>query len=1009
MNMSFDPAWLSDPEVFAVNRLPACSDHEIFRDAEELRSGKSSLVRSLNGAWRAHYAICPADAPDALLTDGAGDDALAEITVPCEFQLTNPDWDPPHYVNVQYPWDGREDLVPPQVSETYNPTVTAVRRFTLTEADCRCGRMVLTFEGVEAAVAVYMNGVFIGYSEDSFTPHRFDVTDAVHPGENRLAARIFKRCTGSWMEDQDFWRFSGIHRSVTLTMEPAVHLADVFVHTPLTDNYTRATVDAELKLDRPAGQVTVTLTAPDGAVIGEQTLTAAAELTVSFPVDAPRLWSAETPELYTLTAALTVDGQTVEVGRVVTGIREFCLRDGLMQINGKRIVFHGVNRHEFHCDTGRVMDTDTMLRDIRDMKAMNVNAVRTCHYPDCTEFYRLCDRYGLYIIDETNIETHGSWTPMHDWFVPGSKPEWREMTLSRGRSMLERDKNHPCVIMWSCGNESWGGTNLLALHDMFRSLDSSRPVHYEGVWSIPEFAGTTDVYSRMYHKVADIEEYLRSDPEKPFMNCEYTHAMGNSCGGITLYTELEDKYPKYQGGFIWDYVDQALRVKGPNGATRLSYGGDWGDRPTDYLFNTNGIILGDRTLTPKVQEIRYAFQYARLTPDEKGVAIQNRRLFTDLSDLVLTWEILRDGQVYAEGSLPCPAIQPGETARVEIPWTLPADGEVTAVCRLVTDVHPILPKGTIQALGCTVLAAGKPDIPAGPAPRTVVGDVNVGVFSDKLNAQFIRSSAMGKGLSSLKDRAGKECLLHTPLLSLMRAPTDNDRGNGSHQRWGIWDAVSRWCTVSDPEIEVKDDATTLTYRYTTPLLPGKEITLRCETAADEAIRFTLDFPALNDLPAEMQIPDLPALGLAFRLDRRLTHVTYRGLGPEENYADRCQGAMPGVWHYEADDGWTRYARPQESGNRMGVTTLTVLDDDGHGVRIDAEDAPLECSVQPWLPEELASKWHPDELQGAYETVLDVAAFRCGVGGDDSWGAPILPQYTYPTDKPYRLRFLIRSV
>lgn len=368
--MEFQLAWLSDPTVFSVQALPPVSDHELFATAEELAQGSSSLVQCLDGVWHAHFAMTPKDAPDALLQDGSGDDALQTITVPGEFQLQNPSWDPPHYVNTQYPWDGHEALRPPQISDTYNPTVTAVRRFTVEPARLDCGRVVLTLDGVEAGCAVYLNGSFVGYAEDSFTPHRFDVTKAVLSGENRLVLRVFKRCTGSWLEDQDFWRFSGIHRSVTLTFEPHTHLADLFVRTPLTGNYTRAFLEADLTIDRPQGDVTVRLTDALGAPLLERTMPAQASLSLREEVPHVRLWSAEAPTLYTLTVTLQH-----EVCRTMVGFRQFEMIDRVMCLNGKRLVFHGVNRHEFDCDRGRVMTEALLMQDMRDMKSMNWHVV----------------------------------------------------------------------------------------------------------------------------------------------------------------------------------------------------------------------------------------------------------------------------------------------------------------------------------------------------------------------------------------------------------------------------------------------------------------------------------------------------------------------------------------------------------------------------------------------------------------------------------------------------------
>lgn len=996
----FETAWLSNPEIFSVHELPDCSDHAFYATMAEADTDTSSLVKSLDGAWKAHFAMKPSEAPDTLLTSAALDETLREIQVPCEFQMEAPEWDPPHYVNTQYPWDGHEALQAPQVSEIYNPTVTCIRHFSLSLPQVQ-QRTVLHLAGVEAAVLVYVNGHEVGYAEDSFTPHRFDLTPYVHVGENRLALRVFKRCTGSWMEDQDFWRFSGIHRSVSLHFYPETHLYDLRVRTPLTDNYTRATLETRLRvMGASLGKAKLTLTDKAGKTLwtAEKPLTAL-ESYVSAEIPGVKLWSAEEPNLYTLTVVLTnAQGQVTEVCRTKVGFRQFEMKDKIMCLNGKRIVFHGVNRHEFDCDRGRVMTHDLLMRDIRDMKAMNINAVRTCHYPNTSEFYRLCDEYGLYVIDEANIETHGSWQPMHDWVVPDNRPEWQEAVLARGRAMLERDKNHPCILLWSCGNESWGGKDLYELSQYYRREDPTRLVHYEGVANDPRYPDTTDVHSNMYRRVASIEEYLQSNPDKPFINCEYTHAMGNSCGGMSLYTALEDKYPMYQGGFIWDYVDQALRVKAPNGQERLAYGGDFGDKPTDWQFNTNGIILGDRTQTGKCQEVRYLFRDVFLTPDETGVTVQNRRLFQTLTGYDVRWTLECDRKPISAGETLLPDIAPGESVHIELPFGTLPEGQTVVTCFLVLrEKTGILEAGTALSHGQTVFGAMRKAETPDNAPAPVIGDCNVGFRGEGLGVLLARRG----GIISFCDRLGRETLLRAPQLSLFRASTDNDRGNGNNIRQGVYHLISRHSACSDADIQQEAGRTTLVYRYTTPMLPDFAVTVRYTVHSQDALDVTVDWSGLPNQP------DMPALGLSFQLDPRLTRVRCYGYGPDENYIDRREGAYLG-WHsWNAADGMTRYCKPQESGNRTGVQVVSVTDADGHGVEISGDN--LEVSVLPWLPEELEAAYHPSDLMGSVRTVLDVAMFRKGIGGDDSWGAPVLPQFCYPADKPYTFTFTMKAL
>ncbi len=998
----FTTAWLSDPEIFSVNEQPVSSDHEFFANRREMEENWSSLVRSLDGKWKAHFAMNPASAPDALLTGSIMDGGLKEINVPCEFQLENPEWDPPHYVNAQYPWDGHEVLKAPEVSEKYNPTVTCVKTFHLSLKDLQ-HRVILHLGGVEAAVLVYLNGHEVGYAEDSFTSHSFNITAYARAGENRLVLRVFKRCTGSWLEDQDFWRFSGIHRSVELRFWPETHLLDLCVRTPLTDNYQTAHLETTLSVIGRGGQARVTLSDTQGNVLYEETKAVSGQSQVRYEGVIPgvKLWSAEEPTLYPLTVTLTNDmGRVTEVSRTMVGFRQFEMIDKIMCLNGKRIVFHGVNRHEFDCDKGRVMTRELILKDIRDMKAMNINAVRTCHYPNTTEFYRLCDEYGLYVIDETNIESHGSWAPMHNWVVPGDKPEWREMTINRGRSMLQRDKNHPCILLWSCGNESWGGSNLFALSEYFRKTDPTRLVHYEGCVHDKRYLHTSDMLSHMYMKAADIEKYLQNNPDRPFINCEYTHAMGNSCGGMNEYTALEDKYPMYQGGFIWDYVDQALRVKGPNGQERLAYGGDFGDKPTDWQFNTNGILLGDRTWTPKCQEVRYQFRDVFLTPDKTGVTVWNRKLFAPLKGYAIRWTAECDMKPLGDGEVLLTEIAAGESKHIDLPYgNLPMEGQVVLTCFLVLKQDKgILPAGTVLSQGqlvCGEKAAAQGE--STPA-QVIVCDNNIGVRGNGLGALLEK----GGGLISFRDKAGRETLLRAPQLSLFRAQTDNDQGNHTAIRQGIYHMISRYSWPHAVKVEPDESGVTkLTYGFSNLLLKDFEMTVVYTIRRDDEIEVTVNWPGVAELP------DMPALGLSFQLDPRLDTVRYYGLGPEENYVDRCEGAYLG-WHsYKVAEGMTRYCKPQESGNRCGVQSFAVTDREHHGLLITGEN--LEISCQPWTVEELQGTYHPGDLMGSVRTVLDVAMFRKGVGGDDSWGAPVLPQYCYPADKPYSFTFTMKAL
>ncbi len=1003
----FTTAWLSDPTIFSVNELPVTSDHAFYASKQELAEGKSSLVRSLDGVWKAHFALNPAGAPDELLTSSALDGTLRDIPVPCEFQLVNPDWDGPMYVNSQYPWDGHEALIAPEVSEKYNPTVTCVRTFALSLADLQ-NRIHLHLNGVEAAVLVYVNGHEVGYAEDSFTGHTFNISGFVRVGENRIALRIFKRCSGSWLEDQDFWRWSGIHRSVELRLLPEAHLADLRVRTPIENNYTTARLDTLLTVQGRVGQARVTLADKAGTVLYEETKDVGGLDQVRFDAIIPgvKLWSAERPTLYPLTVTLTNSvGRVTEVSQTMVGFRQFEMVEGegrekkVMKLNGKRIVFHGVNRHEFDCDNGRVLTVEGIRKDIEIIKSLNINAIRTSHYPNRTEFYRLCDEYGLYVIDETNIESHGAWPSAHEWGVPGDRPEWQEAVIARGRAMLERDKNHACILMWSCGNEAWGGKDLFELSQYFRRTDPTRLVHYESCVHDKRYRHTSDMLSHMYMKAASIEKYLQNDPDRPFINCEYMHAMGNSCGGMDEYTALEDKYPMYQGGFIWDYVDQGLRVTDPNGNIRYAYGGDFGDRPCDWQFIGNGIVLADRTISPKGPEVHYLFRDVFLKPGKTGVTVTNRKVFEPLTNHNLRWTVEVDRKPVKAGEVMLPEIPAGEHKHIDINYgKLPAEGQVVITCYLVLrEDEGVLKAGHVVSHDQAIFGdAVKPAVESAE-PTVIQCDNNIGVRSDDLGVMFER----GRGLIAFRDKSGRETLLCPPQLSLFRASTDNDDGNGYRFRQGVYHHISRFSWHKQAEVKQEDGVTTLTYRYRNDLFKDLEIPLTYTFRSGSEMEVSLAWPGMADMP------DMPAFGLSFQLDPRLDTVKYYGYGPEENYVDRRRGALLG-WHgYAVKDGTSPYLNAQESGSRGGVQMCAVTDRDGHGVLITGDG--LEVSVQPWLPEELQCARHTSDLTGSVRTVLDVALFRKGVGGDDSWGAPTLPQYCYPADKPYTLTFTVKAL
>ncbi len=620
--MQADLNWLTDPTVFQVNRLEAHSDHVCYASEEELARGESSLRQSLDGVWRFAWSKRPASRPADFWRadfDGSG---FGTIQVPGHMELQG--FGQIQYINTLYPWDGHRALRPPEIDWEDCPVGSYVREFDL-DPGLWGKRVCVSFQGVEQACYVWLNGQFVGYAEDSFTPSDFDLTPWIREKGNRLCVEVYKRSSAAWIEDQDFFRFSGIFRSVFLYAKPKLHLADLWLQAGLEEDNTTGTLSVRLLLEgETAGAaVHMRLTGPNRGTLFDGGLELNPEgrylRSQPFRFGHIRPWDHDDPALYHVALTLTTPDSTVaEAVPYDIGFRRFELKDGIMLLNGGRLVLNGVNRHEWNPETGRAIGPAAMEAAMETFKRNHINAVRTCHYPNQTLWYHLCDGHGIYMMDEANLESHGSWQKLGrvepSWNVPGSLPEWRDCVVDRAKSMFERDKNHVSILFWSCGNESYAGEDILAMADFFRECDPSRLVHYEGVFHCREFDRISDVESRMYAPPWEIRAYLESNPEKPFILCEYMHDMGNSLGGMESYIRLGEEFPQYQGGFIWDYMDQALWRTDCNGRRVLGYGGDFGERQTDYAFSGNGIVFADGTEKPAMQEVWYWYS----APEERA-------------------------------------------------------------------------------------------------------------------------------------------------------------------------------------------------------------------------------------------------------------------------------------------------------------------------------------------------------------------------------------------------------
>ena len=993
-------SWLEDPEVFAVNRIPAHSDHTYFEKETEERP----LRQCLNGSWLFSYAKNPSMRVERFYEDSYDCSGFDTIQVPGHLETQG--YGRNQYINTMYPWDGEEFLRPPMVSKRNNPVGSYVKYFTL-EEQMKGKRTFISFQGVETAFYVWLNGTFIGYSEDSFTPAEFELTETLREGENKLAVEVYKRSSASWLEDQDFFRFSGIFRDVFLYSIPRVHVRDIFVKAGLTDSYQEGTLEIRAELIGDIDDVTIEASLRDGDEKEIWNGNAEGKEEVFFKASGLAVlpWSAEEPRLYRLYLYVKNDeGQILEFIPQKVGFRRFEMKDRIMCLNGKRILFKGVNRHEFDPVRGRAITREDMLWDIRFMKQHNINAVRTSHYPNQTLWYELCDEYGIYLIDETNLESHGSWQKLGEvepsWNVPGDRPEWKAAVLDRASSMFERDKNHPSVLIWSCGNESYAGTDIEAMSEYFHEKDDSRLVHYEGVFWNRKYDHISDMESRMYAKPAEIEEYLENDPKKPYISCEYMHSMGNSTGGMKLYTDLEKKYPLYQGGFIWDYIDQSLYRVNELGERALTYGGDHDERATDYEFCGNGIVYADRKASPKAQEVKALYADIKLEPDEKGVKIINDSLFVSTGRYVLAYRLLKEDRCLYEAETETD-VAPESEAYVNLTYPeLPGTGE------FIYEVSLRLKEDTLWAKAGHEISFGQyvkktaDNTEEKTYPLEIIrGDVNIGVRGRGFTAMF--SKAEG-GIASLC-YDGVEYITRTPKLTFWRALTDNDRGAKNGFDAAQWMTAGLFYKLTDVDVQEQKDQVCVTFEYLLPTVPQTKAYVSYRVTGDGKIHVHALYKGTDGLP------EMPAFGMDMKLKARYDRVRYYGRGPEENYLDRREGARLGVYSYQAADNLSAYLFPQECGNRMDVRWVEVTDADGQGLRFETEGVPFENSVLPCSAYELEAATHREELPKAHYSWVRILESQMGVGGDDSWGAPVHEEYRLSSDIDRNIKFTIQKV
>lgn len=1076
----FDVKRLADPEFFMENRMAAHSDHVCYRSWEEAAdtygeardicaakdgvSGaslafdplgkKSSFRLFLDGTWKFHYAGNYAQTIPGFEKDDYDCRAWADIRVPAHIQMEG--YDRPQYANTQYPWDGREEIWTEEMPEEFNPVASYVKYFTLPE-NFLGERVFVSFQGAESGLAVWLNGVYVGYSEDSFTPSDFELTPYLRDGENKLAVQVFKWTIGSWCEDQDFYRFSGLFRSVYLYTVPKTHIWDMKIRPLVEEDLQTASLDLTCEV-WGEGSVKIRLLElgrldfedsrmrqPAGRVVLEKEERLKEAFHVAYPIGKPKLWSAEIPYLYELCMEISdAAGKLTEVISQKIGFRRFEMKDGLMCLNGKRIVFKGVNRHEFSSLTGRAVSLDEALWDIVTMKRNNINAIRTSHYPNSSGIYELCDRYGLYMIAENNLESHGTWDAAifrkcaePESVVPGDNPKWEARMLDRVNSCYQRDKNHPAILIWSCGNEAYGGSVIYHMSEKFRALDPDRLVHYEGVYNDRRYNGTSDMESQMYPSVERIRKNLDEQKEKPFICCEYTHAMGNSCGAMHKYTDLTDSEPRYQGGFIWDYIDQSISAKDRYGREFQAYGGDFMERPTDYNFSGNGICYAkDRAPSPKMQEVKFNYQNISVSFGEDDFTVQNKNLFADTEQYDCVLVMQRNGIAVGKKKLTL-AVPPlsertfslcecgfGEDAvsgangaeyALTVSFVLKEDmlwAKAGHEVAFGQKVYPVARSGGAAA-GNTG-AQQKQDMTKSAdvqqktedaALHVIHGKYNLGVKGADFEVLFSYNSS---GLVSYRYQ-GREMIEKIPMPNFWRAPVDNDCGSRMQGKMAQWKIASMYAGMSStgmfdyeaPVVEEGQNAVSIMYVYLLPTTPQSRCTVKYTVFGDGTVETKLSYAPVKELG------DMPEFGMLFKLNADYNRLEWYGLGPGETYADRMRGAKLGIYQNRVADNMAEYLVPQECGNKVGVRYAKIMDERGRGMLFTGEN--LSFSALPYTPHELENAMHAYELPQVHYTVVRVALMQMGVGGDDSWGAPVHPEYHIDVTKPLELTFRFRGI
>jgi len=985
-----------------------------------------TTVQSLDGFWKFHWSPRPADAPAGFEQPGFDVSDWDEIPVPANWEVEG--YGHAIYLDERYPFDA----VWPRVPHDHNPVGSYRRTFEFDSA-WRDQRLRLHFGGVRSALTVWLNGEFVGYSQGAKTPAEFDITDLVIPGSNTLALQVIRWSDASYLESQDMLRMSGIERSVRLVAVPRVHVADFFARASLAaDNATgELGLDIDVANHGPeAADVLLRYSLFESAeealpaLTGEQAvhLAAGARQRTTFAATMPevRPWTAETPDLYLVhLEILDAGGQILSSVRDHVGFRRVEIAGGQLLVNGRPLTIRGVNRHETHPETGHVVDEATMLRDIQLMKQHNINAVRSSHYPNDPRWYDLTDRHGLWVIDEANIESHP--LAIHEDTQIGDEESWIPAHLERTRRMVERDKNHPSIIVWSLGNEAGEGQVFETTYAWIKDRDPGRPVQYEPAGQ----ADYTDIYCPMYPPIERLVKYAETDPERPLIMIEYAHAMGNSVGNLADYWRAIDAYPSLQGGYIWDWVDQSLARFDEQGRRFWAYGHDYHpDLPTDGNFLNNGLVDPDRVPHPHLHEVKKVYQPVRFLVEDLAAGrfkVENRNDFVGLDHLRLTWSMDEDGLEVASGVMATPMLGPGESGSVTldlsaIPRSQACEYHLTLSAR-TAQASDLVPLDHEVAWDQFELQAAKPmkaRHPEGPLSL-----VETGTHWEIIGAEFKVAFHLQTGeMDSFRYR-GHDLICTGPRPNFWRPPTDNDLGNGMQEWAAVWRMAGpeRRCMAVKADIQ-EERAAQVVVTYALPSVNGR-VGMTYEILPDGSIHVDQHL-----VLADSDLPDIPRVGTQLIMPRRFQFVTWFGRGPHESYSDRLTSAPLGRYAGRVDEQFHRYSRPQETGNKTDVRWIALIDEDGFGL-MAVGDPLLSTSVWPFAMDDLdfvpaaqgaesasglvpVTARHGAELMIRDFTTWNLDARQMGVGGDTSWGRMVHEEYRIPAGEQ-RVSYWLKPV